>query len=409
MGTERGKYGAGSVRYNKTKDCYVVSFKGKSTSCKTKKDAENKLREFKTAAKSISEVERKEAQKNKDKGKQTVVEVIEQYRVVKYKRTQRKPRSVQRESETFALIKKSAIAEIAVKNLTADMIWDDFIVVLQKTRSHSISKKAFELLKAALRWAAGKKQGIIPYNECDEIVFPSAETFNYDQNASNKVKYYTLDQQQAILDICNEKWKNGKPKSKYGALIKLYLYTGLREGEACYLQWKHIDLINRTLTVQGTVIEDKIKDVKTNKKVIVVHPQDSTKTKDGTRTIPLSDDAYNALMELRDIFGDEGYVVKTEDGEMYRPSYVRKRMEAIINKISKTDPTILNVKNRVHALRHTYATTEILKYMRGTGQSKDNAISWVSHVLGHSSIEITNTTYNHMMDMYVRSSGIKIA
>lgn len=56
MGTERGKYGAGSVRYNKTKDCYVVSFKGKSTSCKTKKDAENKLREFKTAAKSISEV-----------------------------------------------------------------------------------------------------------------------------------------------------------------------------------------------------------------------------------------------------------------------------------------------------------------------------------------------------------------
>ena len=99
--------------------------------------------------------------------------------------------------------------------------------------------------------------------------------------------------------------------------------------------------INKTLTVEGTVVEDTIVNDKTKEKTNIVIAQDTTKTKDGRRTIPLSDDAYDALLELRNRFGSEGYVVKTEDGAMYRPSYVRKKMAAIVKKISKTDPTIL--------------------------------------------------------------------
>lgn len=406
---ERARYGGGSIREHKATGGYVVSFKGRSTTCKNKKDAEAKLRQFKCEAKLTSDDERKQAMASKKKGTQTVVQVIEQFRAVKYKRSQPKVRTVQRENETLELIKRTAIADIAVKDLTADMIWDNFIVVLQSTHSQSSAKKAFELLKATLRWASSKKQGIVPYNECDEITFPAAETFVYNQKTSHKVKFYTLEQQQAILNICDEKRKNGEPVSLYGPLIKLLLFTGLREGEACYLKWDHIDLINKTLTVEGTVVEDTIVNDKTKEKTNIVIAQDTTKTKDGRRTIPLSDDAYDALWELRNRFGSEGYVVKTEDGAMYRPSYVRKKMAAIVKKISKTDPTILDVQSKVHALRHTFATNEILKYMQGTGQSKENAIQWVSHVLGHSTIEITNSTYNHMLTAYIRNSRIKTA
>lgn len=408
MGAERAKYGGGSVRYNKAKDCYVVSYKGRSTSCKTKKDAEKKLRVFKTEAKAVSDNERKHMQECKEKGKQTLAEVVAQYLEVKYKRQQNKARTVQRESETFALLRKMAIADIPVRDITADNIWDDFIVVLQGTHSHSTAKKVYELVKATLRWAASKKQSIVPYNECDEIKFPAPETFKYNQDVADKVKFYTLEQQQAILNECDRTWSNGKPISKYGALIKLLLNTGLREGEACYLQWEHIDIINRTLTVEGTVVEDKITNTD-GTKISVAYPQHTTKTKGGKRTIPLSDTAYDALMELQELFGDTGYVIKTEDGEMFRPSYVRHKMESIVKRIAKTDPSILLVQSRVHALRHTFATNEILRYMQERRQSKDNAIQWVSHILGHANIEITNSTYNHMLDAYIRNSRIKIA
>ena len=406
---KKSKYGNGSIRYNMTNDCYVITYKGTSRSAKTKKLAEEKLRELKQAAKDVSENELKRQRQNKAKGKQTVVEVIEQYLDTKYKRQHSKIRTIQREQETFELVKRMDIANIAIKDLTADMIWDDFICVLQDCRSHSTSKKAYELLKATLRWASSKKQGIVLYNECDEITFPPAETFKYDLSVADKVKFYSFKQQEAIIQACDATWSNGKPITQYGALIKLLLYTGLREGEVCYLKWQHIDLINRTMTIQGTVIEDSIIDDTTHKKVAIAIPQDSPKTKGSRRTIPLSDEAYKALMTLRATFGDEGFVVKTEDGEMFRPSYVRKKMESIIKRIAKNDPSILNVQSRVHALRHTFATNTILWYMREQGLSKENAIHCTSYLLGHTTLEITNSTYNHMFDVVVRTNETKIA
>lgn len=40
---ERARYGGGSIREHKATGGYVVSFKGRSTTCKNKKDAEAKL------------------------------------------------------------------------------------------------------------------------------------------------------------------------------------------------------------------------------------------------------------------------------------------------------------------------------------------------------------------------------
>lgn len=406
----RAKYGGGSIRYNTAKDAYVVSYKGKSTTCKTKKQAEDKLREYKLLMKNVSENERKAAKQRKEKGANTVVEVVKMYRKSKYSHKQLRIRSVAREDETLNLLAKSAIANIPICELTDDMVWNNLIAPLQKTHAHSTAKKVFELLHATTRWASSRRQNIIDYDVCEEISFPNKSHFQYDINKAEagKVKFYTLDQQKQIVERCNAKFKNGKPRTHFGAAIRLILYTGLREGEACFIRWTDCDMLNRTITVAGTVVE--YKDKTTNKTVVEAQPM--PKTDSSFRTIKLGNEAYEALCELQEINGNCERVISTTDGTLCSPSNIRKKMDSIIFFVAKSDPTILLVEDRVHALRHTYASNEILKYITTYGnndQAKPNAILWVSKQLGHSSVEITNEYYNHMLDIYIRSNKIKIA
>ena len=166
-------------------------------------------------------------------------------------------------------------------------------------------------------------------------------------------------------------------------------------------------MLNQTITVAGTVVE--YKDKTTNKTVVEAQPM--PKTDSSFRTIKLGNEAYEALCELQEINGNYERVISTTDGTLCSPSNIRKKMDSIIFFVAKSDPTILLVEDRVHALRHTYASNEILKYITTYGnndQAKPNAILWVSKQLGHSSVEITNEYYNHMLDIYIRSNEIKI-
>lgn len=70
---QRAKYGGGSIRFNKSKNAYVVSYKGKSTTVKTQTLAEQKLREFKKLMKNVSENDRKKAKERKDKANRCIL------------------------------------------------------------------------------------------------------------------------------------------------------------------------------------------------------------------------------------------------------------------------------------------------------------------------------------------------
>lgn len=165
---------------------------------------------------------------------------------------------------------------------------------------------------------------------------------------------------------------------RYKCFFELLYYCGLRRSEARGLQWKHIDFINRTLTVSQQVLNPSNSNASTEWYI------SSTKTEASNRTIPISTTLLNDLAELKKtnerlskfkqtwfVLGDD---VPMATGRMYfyRDKYAEK---AGIRRI------------RLHDFRHSCASALI---------SGAAPITAVSNFLGHSETTETLETYTHM-------------
>ena len=165
---------------------------------------------------------------------------------------------------------------------------------------------------------------------------------------------------------------------RYKCFFELLYYCGLRRSEARGLQWKHIDFINKTLTVSQQVLNPSNSNASTEWYI------SSTKTEASNRTIPISTTLLNDLAELKKtnerlskfkqtwfVLGDD---VPMATGRMYfyRDKYAEK---AGIRRI------------RLHDFRHSCASALI---------SGAAPITAVSKFLGHSETTETLETYTHM-------------
>jgi len=156
--------------------------------------------------------------------------------------------------------------------------------------------------------------------------------------------------------------------------LLLALYTGIRIGELCALQWKDIDFINNTISITKTVqrVKNKEKDSKLKTKLIVTPP----KTEHSIRTIPVPKFVMSILKEYKKdneifIFNDSNNPKDTRAFEKY--------FERVLKKCK--------IKNlNFHSLRHTFATRS-----RESGMD----IKILSELLGHSSYKITLEIYVH--------------
>ena len=165
---------------------------------------------------------------------------------------------------------------------------------------------------------------------------------------------------------------------RYKCFFELLYYCGLRRSEARGLQWKHIDFINKTLTVSQQVLNPSNSNASTEWYI------SSTRTEASNRTIPISTTLLNDLAELKKtnerlskfkqtwfVLGDN---VPMATGRMYfyRDKYAKK---AGIRRI------------RLHDFRHSCASALI---------SGAAPITAVSNFLGHSETTETLETYTHM-------------
>lgn len=165
---------------------------------------------------------------------------------------------------------------------------------------------------------------------------------------------------------------------RYKCFFELLYYCELRRSEASGLQWKHIDFINKTLTVSQQVLNPSNSNASTEWYI------SSTKTEASNRTIPISTTLLNDLAELKKtnerlskfkqtwfVLGDD---VPMATGRMYfyRDKYAEK---AGIRRI------------RLHDFRHSCASALI---------SGAAPITAVSNFLGHSETTETLETYTHM-------------
>lgn len=115
-------------------------------------------------------------------------------------------------------------------------------------------------------------------------------------------------------------------------VVRFAVYTGLRRGELCNLQWSAVDLASGFLTVRNSA---------------------DFRTKSGhERAIPISKEARKVLERLRGERTGEGddYVFKGANGEKLEEQYLSKRFRYFRRKAGRPEGI------RFHSLRHTCAS-----------------------------------------------------
>lgn len=215
------------------------------------------------------------------------------------------------------------------------------------------------LIKSVIR--DGQEEGIFP-----EFVFKQIKIPKTLQIETQK-KVYTEKEYKKIIDYI---LKNISSKS---VGILLGIYTGMRIGEICALQFKDIDFEENIINVNKTIqrIYNPLDELEPSK--IIITPG---KTENSLRKIPITNEVADILKTIKE--NDDFYVLsnskKPIEPRTYRKFYNKFMKEVGIEPI------------KFHALRHTFASINI---ENGTD------VKTISDILGHSDVSITLKTYTH--------------
>jgi len=183
----------------------------------------------------------------------------------------------------------------------------------------------------------------------------------------------SLDEEKKLLSVA-------KDSIHYPAFLFI-LQTGIRSSELRGLQWDDIDFLNRIVHIKHNTTYDYA-----NKRFVTDEP----KTESGKRDIPLTQEAYNLLVELkqdraeRKLFSIEfaDHVFINKDGSLTTNSSYNKCLERLCAKAGIE-------RFSMHELRHTFATRAVESGMDA---------KTLQVILGHSDISVTMNLYVHSMD-----------
>ncbi len=216
------------------------------------------------------------------------------------------------------------------------------------------------ILATAVKWQ------VIPSNPCERVQPPKLE---------RKESVY-LDEQQAVqlLDLLSEQG------IQHRTIVTLLLFTGLRRGELCGLEWADVDFAQGLLDVQRSSLYLPGKGIFA----------DETKNHTSSRVIKLPPDALLILRQYRarqqerrlqvgDQWQDNGRLFTTWDGSPIHPDTFSKWFSGFVKKHGVPPIT-------AHSLRHTNATLLIAAGVN---------VKTVSSHLGHATIATTGNIYAH--------------
>lgn len=184
-----------------------------------------------------------------------------------------------------------------------------------------------------------------------------------------EMRVLTPGEQDALVAVLVHKMD----RYKFGVLLSLY--TGIRIGELCALQWGDFDANLSTLTVRKTMQRVKNVDAASGSKtkIIITEP----KSQCSIREIPLPP----FLAEIAQSFqaNSDTFVLSGSAQRYVEPRTMQNRFQAYVQQSGIAAANY-------HALRHSFAT-------RCCELSFD--IKTLSVILGHSSVNITLNRYVH--------------
>lgn len=254
------------------------------------------------------------------------------------------------------------LGEVKFNELNGDIL-QFFIYKAQGENdlSEKTTKDCLGIIKQII--ADGQEEGVIPqfvYSK-RKLKYKKTELIGEDK------KTYTEEEYKKIID---EILKNIDYK-KLGILLGLY--TGMRIGELCALQFKDIDFKEKCVRVTKTLQRtyNPTKDINPSEIKIT-----STKTDNSNRTIPLTEDIVKIVKEMN--AGDEDYVL-TGKNKWTEPRTFRRFYQNFMKKIG-IEPL------KFHSLRHTFASMNI---------ENGADVKTISEILGHSDVDVTLKIYTH--------------
>lgn len=216
------------------------------------------------------------------------------------------------------------------------------------------------MFSTAVKWQ------IIFSNPCSRVDPPKAER--------SEAKYLDEHEASKLLELIDAE------PIQFRTMVKLLIFTGMRRGELCGLEWGDIDFVNRTIHIQRNSL------YLPGEGIFV----DTTKNCSSDRVIKISLTAIELLKsylkwqteymrELGDQWIDTDRLFTTWNGTPIFPDTVTSRFSEFVKDTDLPDITI-------HSLRHTNAT---LMIAGGT------SLATVQKRLGHAQQTTTANIYAH--------------
>lgn len=216
------------------------------------------------------------------------------------------------------------------------------------------------MLSTAVKWQ------LIFSNPCSRVVLP--------KNKRKEAVYLDEEQAAQLLQALENE------SLQHQVIVKLLLYTGMRRGELCGLEWKDIDFERAVISVRRSSLYLSGKGVF----------EDETKNETSERCMKVSDDVIAMLriwraeqakerLRLGDQWQDNDRLFTAWNGAPIRPDVITAWFHKFVTKNGL--PPI-----HVHSLRHTNAT---LLIAAGTN------LTTVAARLGHANTTTTSKIYAH--------------
>lgn len=228
--------------------------------------------------------------------------------------------------------------------------------------------------------------GLSPKSMSDIMVIVK-ESFKYAQSygvivicSFERIVFKKNAQEMRVLSLLEEKRLLSvlfKDFDRYKLGVFICLYTGIRIGELCALQWKNISFSENAIKIEHTMQRLQSEDLNALQKtrIIVTEP----KSYAALRTIPLPEFVIDVIKPFAG--SPNAYVLSGESKTIIEPRTMQNRFKAYLDEGKIEDANF-------HSLRHTFATRCI---------EAGFDVKTLSEILGHSSVKIT-------LDKYVHSS-----
>lgn len=278
-------------------------------------------------------------------------------------------------------LKTCKISSVSAYMLTVKNI---ILPILGEYELEAVSSKDAELLKQVCENKGLSKKTIQDVIICLKNILKVASILEVaetkaisvlwgtgNNETKKQVEAYNKDQVRKLVASLEE-----TPSFKNLGLL-ITIYSGMRIGEVCALQWKDIDLEEKVIRVNKSIQriyteEDTMGKMKTE--LLISTP----KTKSSQREIPIVQPLFKMMKDFAKICRPDYFVCSGTttpiEPRTYRSYYMKKIEEIGLPRL------------KFHGLRHTFATQLIA--------SKAD-VKTVSAILGHSDITTTLNTYVH--------------